>query len=145
MPLDRFKAVPAVYLLLIKDNKILLTRRQNTGFMDGYYMVPSGHVEEGEFPTNAMIREAKEEVGIDIQSSNLEFVHFLYRQKTDPTGERVDIFFVCKKWSDDIKNMEPDKCDEVGFYDMDNLPEKTVPYLKAVLKNYQKGVSFLEI
>ena len=58
----RNKAVPAVYLILERDNKILIARRANTGYEDGNYQVPAGHVEEAELPTEAVIREAKEEV-----------------------------------------------------------------------------------
>ena len=47
---DRNKAVPAVYLILKEGDKILLGRRVNTGYHDGDYTVPSGHVEAGEFP-----------------------------------------------------------------------------------------------
>lgn len=39
---ERHKVVPAVYLFLIKDEKILLGRRCNTSYMDGKYMVPRG-------------------------------------------------------------------------------------------------------
>lgn len=113
--------------------------------MDGFYMVPSGHVEEGEFPTSAMIREAKEEVGLDINKKDLEFIQFLYRQKQDVTGERVDIFFRCTKWTGEIVNTEEDKCDDIRFFPLDNLPENIVPYIKAVLDNMTDRVYFAEI
>ena len=45
---ERFKLICSSYLLLIKDNKILLGLRQNTGYMDGFYHLPAGHKEEGE-------------------------------------------------------------------------------------------------
>ena len=63
MTRDRNKAVPASYLFLQKGDGILLMRRQNSGYYDGWYTVPAGHVEAGELPVDALLREAKEEIG----------------------------------------------------------------------------------
>lgn len=52
----RNKAIPAVYIFLEKDGKFLIARRCNTGYQDGNYQVPAGHVDEGELPTEAMVR-----------------------------------------------------------------------------------------
>lgn len=75
MAKERHKLIPSVYLILIKDNKILLLRRYNTGFMDGYYSFPAGHVEPNETLTQAMVREAKEEIGIDVNQKDLKLIH----------------------------------------------------------------------
>ena len=73
MKRERNKAVPAVYLILERDDGcILLMRRCNTGYQDGNYNLPSGHVEDGELPKAAMVREAKEEIGIDVAQEDLE-------------------------------------------------------------------------
>lgn len=72
---ERHKAVPAVYLFLKKDGRIFLMRRMNTGYEDGNYMVPSGHVEKGESLTDAMIRETMEEVGVSVRKEDLRLVH----------------------------------------------------------------------
>ena len=65
MNTKRNKAVPASYLVLKKDGKILLTRRQGSGYYDGWYGLPAGHVEAGELPTECLIREAKEEIDVE--------------------------------------------------------------------------------
>jgi len=76
----RNKAIPASYLFLEKDGKILVARRCNTGYQDGKYQIPAGHVEMGELPTEALIRETKEEIGIDLNPADLEQLkaHGLY-------------------------------------------------------------------
>ncbi|NQY54774.1 MAG: NUDIX domain-containing protein, partial [Campylobacteraceae bacterium] len=60
--------IPASYLILIRQNKILLLRRHNTGYQDGQYSTIAGHVEEGESFSQCIIREAKEEAGITLKS-----------------------------------------------------------------------------
>lgn len=69
---ERFKITPAVHLLLIKNGKILLLRRKNTGFYDGSYSVVAGHLDGGETATSAMIRETKEECGITLNFESLK-------------------------------------------------------------------------
>ena len=68
MSKERLKIIPGIYLVLIKDNKILLLRRYNTGNDDGNYSLVGGHVDDGEAYKDAMIREAKEEADIEINS-----------------------------------------------------------------------------
>lgn len=142
---ERFKAVPAVYLFLKKDGKIFLTRRCNTGYKDGEYMVPSGHVEAGESLRAAMMREAMEEVGVAVRPEDLRLVHVMYRAAHDATGERADFFFDTPAWEGEPRNCEPDKCDEVGWFSLDRLPENTVGYLVDAITAASRGVSLLEL
>ena len=141
----RSKAVPAVYILLEQNGKILLGRRCNTGYQDGNYQVPAGHVEEGELPTEAIIRETKEEVNIDLAASDLELVHVGYRPKHDQSGDRIDLFFKAKQWSGEVKNMEPEKCDDLNWFSWDNLPENTVFHVGEAFRCIKKGVFYNEI
>jgi ADP-ribose pyrophosphatase YjhB (NUDIX family) len=59
MKKERFKLIAAVYLVLIKNNKILLLRRHNTGYFDGYYSLPAGHVEKEETLIKALLEKLK--------------------------------------------------------------------------------------
>ncbi|MBV9024863.1 MAG: NUDIX hydrolase [Streptomycetaceae bacterium] len=58
-------AVASAHLILSRDGRVLLGRRRNTGWNDGLYQVPSGHVEH-ESASAAVIREAQEEAGISV-------------------------------------------------------------------------------
>jgi mutator protein MutT len=135
----RFPAT--VHLFFFRENQILLLRRFNTGFRDGEYSVPAGHLDGGETVMQAGIREGKEEVGVDIQESNMTFSTVMHRIEDD---ERVDFFVHVHKWDGEPFNAEPDKCDDVRWVEMDKLPANIVPYVKLALNNHLNGIPFTE-
>lgn len=141
MPNERFKIIPAVHLLLIKDEKILLLRRINTGFYDGSYSVIAGHLNGGETATLAMVREAKEECGITINSENLKMVHVMHRKSNE---ERVDFFFITEEWKGEPINTEKNKCDDLSWFSLNELPNNIVPYVKYGILNFNIGILFSE-
>ena len=57
MTKQRNKNIPASYIILFKDNKVLLQRRFNTGYEDGNYSIVAGHVDPGESFTKYIIRK----------------------------------------------------------------------------------------
>lgn len=136
---ERYRFICAVYLLLIKDNKILLLKRANTGYEDGNYSLVAGHMDGNETIKQAMIREAKEEAGIVIDEENIKIVTFLHR-KTNP--ERFDFFLKCEKWNGIIENKEPGKCSELSWYDINDLPNNIIPCVKKAIENYQDNIMF---
>lgn len=136
MAIERFKLVSAVHLFLIRDGKVLLSRRFNTGYEDGNYSVVAGHLEGGEEVKAAAIREAREEVGIEILPPDLQVVGVMHRKSND---ERVDFFLTTTSWSGEITNREPDRCDQLAWFDLDRLPENMVPYVGRALDNYRRG------
>lgn len=145
MSKERNKTTPAVYLFLRRREKILLGRRQNSGYYDGWYSVPAGHVEFGELPINGLIREMKEELDITVNFKDLHLVHIMYRAKHDETGERLDLFFETKKWSGEIKINEPHKCDDLHWFPVKKLPENMMHHVKIALENAKKGILYSEI
>ena len=130
----------AVHLFLLRDNEILLLRRFNTGYEDGNYSVIAGHIDGGENVYAAMIREAKEEAGIDVSLEHLEVVQVMHRKQADE--ERIDYFFKCEKWDGIIKITEPDKCDELRWVDINHLPENTVSYIREAVNKFNTNVKF---
>lgn len=142
MSSERFLIRSAVYLILLKENEILLSRRFKTGWMDGYYSLVAGHIDGNEPVSTAMIREAKEEAGVTIKKEDLLPATVIHRYY--PDQEYVDFFFVSKKWDGEPKIMEADKCDDMSWFDLDELPENLLPYIKEAIENYKKGVSFFE-
>ena len=83
---ERYKSMIVVDLMLTRDGKnnkkqVLLALRKNTGYNDGEYELPGGHVEEGEDLFQAMIREAKEELNIELKREDLKIEHILHHYK----------------------------------------------------------------
>jgi len=142
---QRHTNVPASYLVIFKDNKVLLLKRANTGFEDGNYSVIAGHVEKGESFSDCIIREAKEEAGIEINRKDIKVAHIMHRKTTLQEGnERVDTFFTATKWEGEITNMEPNKCDDLAFFALDNLPSNMVEYVKQVIDDIKNGIFYSE-
>lgn len=134
----------AVYLVLVKENQVLLLKRQNTGFEDGNYGLIAGHVERAESITQAAIREANEESGIRILPGHLNFFHVMHRFSIN---DRVylDFFFSAESWEGEITNREPEKCSAFNWFPLSNLPDNIIPYIKNTLQNFLfKSIYFSE-
>ena len=119
--------------------------RKNTGYYDGWYALPSGHVEEGELPSEALIREVREEIGIELQRSAVQPVHVMYRTKHDQTGDRADYFFTVTDWDGDPKNAEPDKCEKIEWFPINHLPSNVMHHVTDALKRIDAVVFYSEL
>jgi 8-oxo-dGTP diphosphatase len=147
MSKDRFKLISAVHLLLVRNGQVLLLRRFNTGYEDGNYSVPAGHLDGNEPASEAMIREAREEIGVDIDPADLEVVHVMHRQAAQDdrqVNERVDFYLTASHWEGEPKIMEHDKCDELSWHPIDRLPDNTIPYIRAALTAHLSGEYYSE-
>lgn len=132
----------AVYIMFEKDKKILLAKRCNTGYKDDFYAFVQGHVENGEKVTEAAIREAYEEVGVIIEPEDLEFGLICHNMVEI---HYTDYFFACRKWNGEIKNMEPQKCENLKWFDINNLPDKVTFQVKEYIRKYLKGIKLVEL
>ncbi len=140
-PKERFKLILSVYLILVKDGKTLLLRRQNTGYEDGNYGLVSGHADGNESARVATLREALEEAGLKLNENDLRFAHLMHRIGND---ERIDVFFTADKWQGEPKIMEPEKCDDLSWFPLGDLPKNTIPYIRQAIEYSQKGITYSE-
>lgn len=135
--------IPASYLIPRRGDEVLLLLRENTGFEDGKYSLVSGHLEEGESFTDAMIREAKEEAGIIVSAKNLSVSHIMHRKGPD-YSERVDAFFEVQDWEGEITNMEPHKCGGLDWFSLNSLPDNIIDYVAKALHHIKNNESYSE-
>ncbi len=130
----RHRIIPAVFLIFTKDNQILMLKRANTGYKDGWYSLPAGHVDGNEPAVVAACREAKEEVGVDIDPKDLQLVHTMHELAEG--HERINLGFKVLHYQGELKNMEPEKCEELRWAPLRDLPEKTVEQVKLFVGKY---------
>jgi 8-oxo-dGTP diphosphatase len=136
----RHKVTGDVHLLLLNDNgEVLFGRRQNTGFEDGAYHLPSGHLEAGESVVQALIREAKEEVGVAIAPEAVEFSHVMHNSSS---GGRVAFFFAVRQWEGTPENREPEKCSDLRWFPLNALPDHLIGYCRVTLWRIAAGEFF---
>jgi len=139
---ERFLPYAAVGVILYNENQeICLLRRFNTGYIDGTYNLPAGHLEEGESLQQGAHREALEETGITITDSKL--IHTTYREMEN-NRIYIDVVFEVLAYDGEVYNAEPNKCDQVIWVSKDNLPKNIAPSLKHVLEAIFRGEIYSE-
>lgn len=134
---ERFRVVPAAYVVLRRGAEVLLQLRQNTGYRDGYWAAAAaGHVEAGESVFAAAVREAREELGVDIAAADLEPLCGMHRTHGNgrPVDERVDWFFSCRRWGGEPHLVETDKAADLRWFSLAALPDDVVPHERHVLQ-----------
>lgn len=152
--------------LILNDKKeVLLIRRAGEVRNEaGWWSKPGGSVKFGEKVEEAMIREMKEELDINVKITGYlpHTDHIikcgkgldLRRDVANAKGRErpnlgeyddskiehwVAFNLVAKIISGTPKNMEPHKCDKIGWFVMDNLPEKITQTTKEPVENYLAG------
>jgi len=130
--------------ILEKESKILFIRRCNTGFADGLYTFPSGKVNKNESFTQAAIRETFEEVNVNIKASDLSSVHIMFEKRENEDDNWIHHFFLATKWSGEVQNMEPHKCDDVQWFDVRNLPNSILPFVRDAIEKVYSNCHYSE-
>jgi len=136
----RAHSVVDVHVIIEWEEMVLLGLRQDTGYMDDHFHLPSGHLEQGESVIAAAIREVSEEAGIVLHSDQLEFVHAFHAWSA---GSRVGMFFAARLAEmPEVRNLEPAKCAALEWVSLNALPVNMVPYCADVLALYRDGIMF---
>ena len=129
-------------LMLTRENngkkEVLLALRKNTGYRDGEYELPGGHVEAGEDLMQAMAREAKEELLIDVKEENLKIVHILHHY----TGDRINFILTSNNYEGVPSIGEPEKCEKLQWFDINNLPDNTTMKVKKSIEEINTDIFY---
>ena len=109
-------------ILVGATGKLFLSRRgQSSKNERGYWEFPGGAVEFGETLADALQREMREEYGIEIEVGDLLDVvdHILPSE-----GQHwVSPTFICRIKKGEPEILEPQKCSEIGWFEIDQVPE----------------------
>lgn len=139
---ETFKVNLAASLILKKENQLLLYKRINTNYENGNYGLIGGYIDGNETVQQGIIREAKEEAGIDITADDLKVVHVMHSKASGRYGEFITVFLETEKWQGEPENMEPDRCGDLSWFDADNLPDNMAAQVRAAMGNIDKGIYF---
>ena len=144
---ERFKCPSAAMLLLTRMNngieEVLFQKRINTGYFDGSYdFSASGHVDENESMKHAMCRESKEELGITIEEKDLEFICLIHKNTNG--NVYYNGYFKATKWVGEPVINEPEKNEELKWFDINNLPDNIVDDRITAIENYKNGIKYSE-
>ncbi len=140
--MSREEFLSAIYMI-IKNEKgeILFQRRCGSKLWPNFLGLPAGHVDKGEDVYQALVREAREELNIDINVKNIEDT-FVVNRINKNLKPYYDVYFVIKNYKGIIKINEPNKCQELKWVLLDNMPDDVIEFEKIALTNYKKGIKF---
>ena len=121
--------------LIDRDGRILIAKRPEGKAMAGLWEFPGGKVEPGETPESALIREPREELGIETWSSCLAPLTFASHTYDD--FHLLMPLFACRKWEGVARPREHSALKWVGVRDLANypMPAADVP-LVAILRDW---------
>ena len=139
---ERYSSKLVTDLMLTRENngkkEVLLALRKNTGYRDGEYELPGGHVDAGEDLMQAMVREAKEELLIDIKEEDLKIAHILHHY----TGDRVNFILTTSKYEGIPSIGEPDKCEKLEWFDINELPTNITNKVKKSIEEINLNIFY---
>lgn len=138
---DRTLLVAAAYLVLRRDDRVLLQLRAGTGYRDGHWALIAGHVDPGESVLDAAVREAAEEAGVGVRRQDLVPLTTIHRFEPGgpPVEQRADFFFAATTWTGEPGIREPHRTAAMGWFALDALPEPVVPHERMVLEGLAVG------
>ena len=122
----------AVHVFLLRGHTVLLARRAGTGFEDGNYGPPGGHLEPHETIFEAAIRECSEEVGVGLEPTTLEVIGVTHY--TSPTGDGIDFFFRTTRWTGEPTVTA--ECGDLRWSPPDALPSNTALFVRRAVEHH---------
>ena len=147
--MEKYKTPSAVIVLLTKkvDGKIqvLLQKRQNTGFGDGLWDLScSGHVEFKESFKNTAVRECFEELGIKVKEEDLQFFAFIHKHDEPYNLTYNNAYFYTEKFLGEPKICEKEKCSQIKWFNIDDLPADLLDDRKEALSCLYSSKFYIE-
>ena len=147
--MEIYKTPSAIILILSRElngkKQILLQRRQNTGFADGLWDFScAGKVEKGETMTATAVREAREELGVEVAPDKIHFICLVHKRDESADLTYINAYFICSKFEGEPTVCEKEKCSELRWFDLDGLPDDLIDDRRQALNSYFNGINYIE-
>ena len=129
------KRLIALLALVNEKNEVLISLRKNNEEYDGYWEYPGGKVEEDETLEQAIIREIKEEISLEISKNCVAPLTFAVDQQGG--SETIVFLYICRKWEGSITSLLGQRIEWVKPID---LAEYRMPapnrFLNSILRDW---------
>lgn len=126
--------------MILKEEKVLLGKRKGS-HGEGEYAFPGGHLEYMESFTECAQRETLEECGIEIENVCFQFLANLVRYAPK---HYVHIGIIANWKNGEPENLEPEKCESWGWYDLESLPEPLFETCKLSIESYKTKQNYID-
>ena len=134
---DKDLVTVSALVLLDQDKRILISERPQGKFMQGFWEFPGGKLEKGENPEICLIREIKEEIGVDLE--NFCFSPLIFTLNEYENFDVLLLLFICREWEGIVSPKENQNIKWVfvnKLFDSNLLPgdQKLIPYIRDAIK-----------
>ena len=134
---DKDLVTVSALVLLDQDKRILISERPNGTFMQGLWEFPGGKLEKGENPEICLIREIKEEIGVDLE--NFCFSPLIFTLNEYENFDVLLLLYICREWEGIVSPKENQNIKWVfvnKLFDCNLLPgdQKLIPYIRDAIK-----------
>ena len=134
---DKDLVTVSALVLLDQDKRILISERPNGKFMQGFWEFPGGKLEKGENPEICLIREIKEEIGVDLE--NFCFSPLIFTLNEYENFDVLLLLYICREWEGIVSPKENQNIKWVfvnKLFDSNLLPgdQKLIPYIRDAIK-----------
>lgn len=124
----------AAVALLDAEGRVLMAERPAGKELAGLWEFPGGKVEDGETPEHALVRELREELGIDVAPDTLE--PFTFASHGYERFHLLMPLYLCRSWQGEVTAMEGQRLAWTAPADLAGLavPPADLPLIAALLR-----------
>lgn len=121
--------------MIIRENKVLLVQRARDPYK-GTWMFPAGFVDFGEHPEDTLVREVKEEVGLEV--CGYELLEVMQVDDDPRVPGSLILFYKVEVTSDMVKNNDLEENSAIQWFEIDNIPKLSWHAHQIIAKKYLK-------